>query len=372
MRLPLSVAIAVFMAGGPTLFAAEPMMDAGLLGSSRSAPPNLFQDGLFGQAIDREQKALRIARDQFGDLHPSLAPILDDLGALERTAGLYPEAEKDYRWALALREKAYGLDSEPVALSLRNLAALTADLGRLDEALLYIQKAQGILTKGPQNGLANAQCLLEWGILAREKGNLQGSDIHLQECLTFKNNALPQWLVEEELARTLLAEGERTEAEMAAEKALKDRQTLFPADSPEVGRSLQFCGVLHQATGSGKEKGYFEAAAKIRDRMVGPDLFSNIPYLQEAGETDQSLGLSKEALSLFQKVLGMTQKYYDPNHPRTAFLLERMAGIEKDLQRIGKAQEDLREAKRILEKALGRSHPATLRVGKALEQLPGK
>ena len=354
------------------LFAAEPMMDAGLLGSYRSAPPNLFQDGLFSEAIDREQKALRIAQDQFGDLHPSLALILDDLGALERTAGLYPEAEKDYRWALALREKAYGLDSELVAPSLRNLAALTADLGCLDEALLYIQKAQGILAKGPQNGLANAQCLLEWGILAREKGDLQGSEAHLQECLNLKNSSLPQWLVEEELARTLLAEGQKNEAEEFALKALKVRESLFPSDSPEVGRSLQFCGILYQAAGSGKDREYFEAAAKIRDRMVGPDLFSNIPYLQEAGETDQALGLFKEAGSLFQRVLALTQKYYGHNHPRTAFLLEQIAMIEKDLKKMGKAREDLREAKRILEKTLGKTHPSTLRVGQALEQVSGK
>jgi tetratricopeptide (TPR) repeat protein len=348
------------------------MMDAGLLGSYRSAPPNLFQDGLFSEAIDREQKALGIARDQFGDLHPSLAPILDDLGTLERTAGLYPEAEKDYRWALALRERAYGLDSEPVALSLRNLAALTADLGRLDEALLYIQKAQGILAKGPQNGLANAQCLLEWGILAREKGDLQGSESHLRDCLGMKNEALPQWLIDEELARTLLAKGENDQAEDFAEKALKHRQSLFSVDSPEVGRSLQFCGDLHLAAGSGKEKRYFEAAAKIRERMVGPDLFTNIPYLQEAGETDQALGRSKEAYALYKRVLGLVQKYYGPNHPRSAFLFERMAGLEKDLKENGKAQEDLRAAKRILEKTLGKTHPSTLRVSRSLDQLPGK
>jgi hypothetical protein len=38
----------------------------------------------------------------------------------------------------------------------------------------------------------------------------------------------------------------------------------------------------------------------------------------------------------------------------------------------GKALEDLREAKRILEKALGKGHPAVTRASQALAKLTGK
>ncbi|HVZ81210.1 MAG TPA: tetratricopeptide repeat protein [bacterium] len=352
------------------LKAAEPMMDTGLLGSYRSAPPNLAQDGNFSEAIDRERKALRIAQDQFGDLHPSLAPIFDDLAALERTAGLYSRAEEDYRWALALREKAFGLGSKPVGLSLLDLAALLSDLGRFDEATLCVQKAYKILS---QNGDSDeAQCLLEWGILARENKDLPGSEDRLRECLGMRSQVPPRWQVEEELARTLLAAGKKDEALKMAEGSLADRKTLYRADSPEVGRSLQFSGDIHRAAGTGQATDLYEAAAAIRDRLIGPDLFTNIPYLQESAETDQALGRFKIAQALFWRVLALTRQYYGPEHPRTAFLLEKLAYVDRSLKEEGKAREQQQEAVRILEKALGHDHPATLRALQLLEKLKGK
>jgi tetratricopeptide (TPR) repeat protein len=345
------------------------MMDSQLLNSYRSAPANLAQDGLFQEAIERERDALRLAQAQFGDLHPSLAPIFDDLATLERTAGLYGPSEKDYRWSLALREKAYGPDSAETALALRHLSGLYQDLGRPGEALLDLQKAYAIVEKG---GKERAQCLLEWGVLERETGDLKGSEAHLRACLESAHESLSTWQIEEELARTLLAEGKNEGAQAMGEASLKDRQKDFPADSPEVGRSLQFLGELHQGSGSDKAKDYFEAAAKVRDRLIGPDLFSNLPYLQEAAETDLSLGRFKETNALLQRVLELTRKYYGPSHPRTAFILERSALAQEGLGNKGKALEDLREAKRILEKALGKGHPAVTRASQALAKLTGK
>jgi tetratricopeptide (TPR) repeat protein len=367
-RSYLWIGALVWIALPAWLFAAPPMMDSELLGNYRSAPPNLVQDGRFQEAIGREQDALRLAQEQFGDLHPLLAPILDDLASLERIAGLYGPSEKDYRWALALREKNYGLDSEAVALSLRHLAALCADLGRSNEALLDIQKAYAILEKTSDRS-QKAQCLLEWGLLEREAGDPKDAEAHLKASLEAKTEDLPAWRIEEELARVLLAQGKNEEAQAMGETALQDRQKAFAPDSPEVGRSLHFLGEIHQRTGSGKAVGYFEAAEKIRDRMIGPDLFTNIPYLQEAAETDISLGKFKESEPLFQRVLALTKKYYGPAHPRTAFILERLATVEAGLGSKGKAAEALREAKKILEKGLSKDHPATVHVIQALSKL---
>lgn len=368
-NLPLPLCVLLSLGLPASTFAAPPMMDSQLLNSYRSAPANLAQDGLFQEAIDREQDALRLARAQFGDLHPSLAPIFDDLAALERIAGDYDASERDYRWALALRERAYGPDSQEAALGLRHLAGLYQDLGREGEALLDLQKAYAILEKG---GKEKASCLLEWGVLERETRDLTGSELHLRACLKSAQTGLAIWRIEEELARTLLAEGKNEGAQAMGEASLQDRQKEFPADSPELGRSLQFLGELHQRSGSGKAKGYFEAAAKVRDRLIGPDLFSNLPYLQEAAETDLSLGRFKEASVLLQRVLELTRKYYGPAHPRTAFILERSASTQEGLGNKGKAQEDLQEAKRILEKSLGKDHPAAIRASQALAKLIGK
>src|SRR5581483_3261425 len=152
--IPLALILS-FHGMAPSVHAAEPMMDSSLLGSYRSSAPNLVTDGLFSEALQREQRALRIASDQFGEVHPNLAPILEDLGTLERILAHYPEAEKDYRWALALREKAYGLEDPRLVPTLMHLGALELDLDRDTEASIGFDRTRILLEKaeGPSSPL---------------------------------------------------------------------------------------------------------------------------------------------------------------------------------------------------------------------------
>lgn len=352
---PLSLFLP-FVWAVPSVRAAEPMMDGGLLGSYRSSAPNLVTDGLFTEALEREQRALRIASDQFGEVHPNLAPILEDLGTLERILAHYPEAEKHYRWALALQERTYGLDDPRLVPTLTHLGALGLDLDRDAEASVDLERARNLLEKaeGPSTPLL-VPVLRALARVETHRNSPAKAQAYLERCQRLEGSPNSVETLED-LARTLLALGQGPQAVELAQRALELRQKAFPEASPEVGRSLQFLGDVEHATGSSKDRENYETAAKIRDRLIGPDLYSNIPILAEASRTDLALGRFAEAGKLLDRVLALRKKYYGPQHPLVAFDLEAKADLEAAQDHVEKARDYLKEAKVILVKVLGADH----------------
>ena len=89
-------------------------MDTNLLLTTRSSVIGLLRDGLLERAVQMEQKALDLAEDQYGLLHPALVPIFDDLGTLYSYRAEYPESQAQYRWGLAIRERILGVILTPM------------------------------------------------------------------------------------------------------------------------------------------------------------------------------------------------------------------------------------------------------------------
>ena len=85
---------------------------------------SLYRQGSYDRAIVVAKKALQVAEQTFGPIHPSVATSLNNLALLYDTQGQYALAEPLYKRSLAIREKALGPDHPDVAQSLNNLAAL--------------------------------------------------------------------------------------------------------------------------------------------------------------------------------------------------------------------------------------------------------
>lgn len=80
------------------------------------------------------RETLEIVRADFGPTHPVAAAALHNLGTVLDAQRAFVEAEQCYRDALAIREATYGRDSEEAAVTLHNLAAVLETVGRSDEA----------------------------------------------------------------------------------------------------------------------------------------------------------------------------------------------------------------------------------------------
>ncbi len=98
--------------------------------------------GDYAKAEPLFRRALAIQEKALGLEHPDTAISLNNLAELYGTMGDYAKAEPIHRRALAICEKALGPEHPYTARSLENLAFLKIDLGKADGALEFGVRAQ--------------------------------------------------------------------------------------------------------------------------------------------------------------------------------------------------------------------------------------
>ena len=104
----------------------------------------LYQQGMYSEATEVAEEAVRIAKKALGPDHPSVATSLNNLALLYKAQGEYAEAEPLHKRALEIWEKALGPDHPNVATVLEIMAELYEDMGNVDEAMKMKKRAEEI------------------------------------------------------------------------------------------------------------------------------------------------------------------------------------------------------------------------------------
>jgi len=84
--------------------------------------------------------------------------------------------------------------------------------------------------------------------------------------------------------------------------------------------------------------------------------------LEETERMPEAEKLMRRAVAIFEKVLG-------PEHPNVAVSLNNLSNLLKDSDRLGEAEPLMRRALAILEASLGPDHPTTRIAGENLDVL---
>jgi tetratricopeptide (TPR) repeat protein len=353
----------------------EPMMDSGIFGTSRGGAILSVKEGKFSVAILAEEKALKIAQNEYGPLHPSLVPLYNDLATLHRYLADYGKSEKEYKWGLALLEKDQGSDDLQIADSLENLAALYNDLGRSVEAELAAKRALNLretgASKDPQV-LAQTQ-----GLLGRIELSLHN---HSQAQNLFRkalenlakdphaDSALSLVFLGS-LAQSYQSEQDYNKAQTFLEKALELAQKKFQANAIEVADAMELLAdFFHRQGEEEKAKPLYASALKIDQHYVGTVYsYASLPYLKRLAKASLSAGDAKSSETLWQKSLQTEKEVFGPRHPQVALDLIYMAEVESVLKEKAKAQADLKESLKILKTHFSDDHPMVVLVHKRLE-----
>jgi CHAT domain-containing protein/tetratricopeptide (TPR) repeat protein len=100
------------------------------------------------QRLDEAEAAFRRALEAdkrvYGDDHPEIATILDNMAGVSALRGRSAEEESYVRRALAIREKHFGKDSPSATLSMHNLAHALLKQERLDEAKTLLERSLSV------------------------------------------------------------------------------------------------------------------------------------------------------------------------------------------------------------------------------------
>jgi len=247
------------------------------------------------------------------------AKLMDTIGGLYLSIGVYDRARPLLENSLKLRRQTMGAESIDVAESLHHLGALVYEMGEY----------------------ANSETLYREAFQLRRK--LLGA-----ESLNTADSMAG-------LGRALIAQGKFAEAEPMVRDALALRRRRLPPDHKDIASSL-----LHGLGRLLSEQGKFAEAAEnyreslaIHRKLYGAEhpstaaSMNNLAMmLRELGDYQNAEALSREALAVRRKLLG-------PEHPNVTGNMVNLASLLQDKGNYAEAEQLYRQALQLRRKLFG-------------------
>jgi CHAT domain-containing protein/Tfp pilus assembly protein PilF len=240
-----------------------------------------------------------------------LAGALNNLAQLYGDVGRDADAEPMYKRAIAIMEKAVGLDSVAMAPELNNLAALYQRQGRYGEAEPLFKRALLLCEKSLPPGHPDVgRSLNNLATLYERQDRHADSEPLFARALAIYEKAAG---LESPAVATLLnnlgqvykSEGREADAEPLIKRSLAIREKVLGRDHPDVARSLNNLADLYQ-----REKRYadaeplFKRALAIREQAVGRDHPDTAAGVNNLASLYQEQGRIGEALPLEERMIG--------------------------------------------------------------------
>jgi PAS domain S-box-containing protein len=277
----------------------QPLLRARLLDTLGGIHTSL---GLFAEARPLLAEALAIRERLRGPEHPEVAETLVRLGALARLSG-QGDAVPLFRRALAIREARLGPGSPEVAEVLNDLGTALAAQGRFDEAEATLGRTLAL-----QDRL--------WG------------DRDPRVAKTLHN-----------LGGIAYYRGRPADAERLLGRAVAIRETALAPDDPDLAGSLEALALLRQQQGRPAEAlQLLERQVPIVEKVYGPGHPELARALLNLGLVRKDLGEDAAARQLFERALAIQEKTVAPVHPEHVRALAALADLHFERGRYAEAE----------------------------------
>jgi CHAT domain-containing protein/tetratricopeptide (TPR) repeat protein len=324
----------------------------------------LSQAGKYAEAIPLAQRALAIREKAFGLDHPAIADALNKLALLYFNQGRYADAEPLFKRALAINEKVLAPDHPDVGMALNNLALLYDQQGRYADAEPLFKRALAIWEKafGPDHS-AVAEALNSLAVVHEAQGRYIEAEPLFKRALAIRGKALgpdhPDVAAAlDNLANLYDDQGRYAEAEPLRKQALAIYEKALGPDHPDVAAVLNNLAALYWKQGRYAEaEPLYKRSLAIKEKALRPDHPDVAFTLQNLALLYKHQGRYAEAESLYKRALAIWEKAFGPDHPDFAQSLNNLAVLYGDQGRYAEAEPLYRRALAIDENALGPDHP---------------
>jgi serine/threonine protein kinase/tetratricopeptide (TPR) repeat protein len=342
--------------------------------SATKADPAKGRDVTVAHVLDEAVRRL-----DTGSLHAQPlveAAARESLGGTFSGLGRYPDAERQYRAALALVRSQPGHDAD-LAGSETELAEQLTFEDKLPEAETLQRDALRLRTHlfGPDNPAVSVS-LTDLAITLRREGKLQEAEKLYRKGLAIDldNHLADESAADEHNLGVLLRIEKRSaEAEAMLRRALASRVQVSGAEHPSASQTMnQLSYALHDEGKLVEAEQYARASLALSRRLLGdehPDIAVGLNHLalllRDQGKLDEAESIFRQALAVAQRTLGA-------DHTDTARIETNLGDL---LAKRGKVQESerlLRESLRARRKILPANHPdifdSEARLGGVLAQ----
>ncbi|HEY0554045.1 MAG TPA: serine/threonine-protein kinase [Thermoanaerobaculia bacterium] len=259
------------------------------------------------EMLDRGVQKIDVELGTQPELH---ADLLETMGRVYRSLGLYEKAKPLMQRALDLNRKIRGPEDLIVAQNLDNLAGVLNDLGKRKEAEPLIREAVAIQEKrGATRNIDYAKGLSNLGEIQALKGELDSAEAILKKSLAIK-------------------------------------RSLPHPDQRAIASSLNSLGKLYATRGqyAVAEPLYLRALAIRRQLAEGNPDTEVATTLGNLASLRENVGNLAGAETYYREVLEMRRKLLESTDPRVAFALSNLGYVLVGERKMNEAESCFREA----------------------------
>ncbi len=317
--------------------------------------------GDYAAAGTAHREVLALARRR-GD-RGALAMSLDRYAILESQSGDLEQAEALFREALTLGRQAWGDLHPEVALIRNDLALLLKDRGRLAESealLTATERTQRRLFRGPHPHLVTT--LNNFGQLRVEQGRFADAERLYRASIAMARQVFagdhPRVSATlQNLGDLYISQGYPRQAEDFYRQALDIRRRLLSPGHPDtaatlnnLARSLAAQGRLAEAEAT------FTGALQESRASLGEAHPQVAIILNNLADVRQSRGDPAGAEELYRRAIELTRRRLGPRHSDLAPALHNLASLQQERGDLAAAEASFRQALAIMEETSGRDH----------------
>jgi serine/threonine protein kinase/Tfp pilus assembly protein PilF len=272
------------------------------------------------EILDRGAKKIE---QQLSGQPPIKARLMETMGKVYSSLGLYTQARVMLEKTLQLKRKIHGSDHLSVAETLHYLGIVYEQQGKYDEAASQFKKSLDIRSK-----------------------QLKPDDPQIARSLN-------------SLAIVLYDQGKYAEAEPLLERSLAIKEKTARPDNAEIANTLINLGIIkHSQKKYADAEAFFKRALAVSEGNLGaenPDLVATI--LNSLGSLYDNQGRRSEAEPLYLRSLAIWEKMLGPDHPDVAIALHNLANLYRNIGKYAQAEPLYLRSLAIWEKTFGPDHP---------------
>jgi tetratricopeptide (TPR) repeat protein len=344
-----------------TELADQPAIQATLMDTMGTVYTSL---GLYDPAARLVREAVARRQGLFGPGHPEVASSLGHLGEVLMLKGEYEEAEQNLRASLETMQRVHGPQSAEAAQALTLLADLVARQGRYEQAEPLIQQALAIRRALHGERHPDVAASIEaLGLNYYDRGDYERAIPDLRLALEMRRELHPQGhpLLAQainNLAWALMQGGDLAEAEQLQREALAMKRRLYGASHPAIASTLINLGyTLELRDNYAAARSAYVEALDMQRRLLGQDHPEVATTLESLAFVLDRQGKREAAIDMLREALDMRRRTLGPAHPEVAASGTSLAYWLTDAGRYDEAQGLVEESLAIRRKALGPEHP---------------
>jgi eukaryotic-like serine/threonine-protein kinase len=307
--------------------------------------------GLYPRAESLLTRAVDLRRRNLGPEHPDTLRSASDLAATLDREGHYTEAEKLLRETLEIERRVLGPEHPDTLSAMNKLAGTLTDEAGLAEGEKLFREVLAARRRilGPEHP-DTLSSMNNLGLILQQEGRYAEAEKLLREALEVERRVLglehPNTLMSMfNLAFTLQSEGRYTEAESLQRGTVDiQRRVLGPEHRDTLESLTNLALILEKETHYAEAEKLLRETLEIEHRVLGPEHPDTLISMNFLGGILVEEGRYAEAEKFVRETLELQRRVFGPEHAATASATYNLACIAAHEGKPDEALALLREA----------------------------